>query len=289
MNEITTDTHETSIESYHLNTCAIPPVSVTDVAENNEEEILVLIVDDNMDIRNYLHDCLRNQFKIIEAENGQVGYQKAKQYMPDLIVSDIMMPVADGYDFTNKVKQDITLSHIPVILLTARTGMEDELAGLDNGADDFITKPFKKEILLARISTLLRNRQLVRDKIKKELIANYDTPSLEDKFLNKVLSACQDNLQDCEFNVEQLCDKLHISQPQLYRKIKSLTGYSPLEFMRVLRLKKAAGMIVHHADNISQIAYSVGFNDPKYFSKCFKSLFGQTPSEFKNSKINITS
>ncbi|MGK7394628.1 MAG: two-component regulator propeller domain-containing protein [Candidatus Cyclobacteriaceae bacterium M3_2C_046] len=266
------------------------PISEPHEKESFKEEPLIMIVDDNPEVRSYIRDCLMNLYNIIEAENGKSGYQEAKKHIPDLIVSDIMMPVTDGYEFAKKVKQDITLNHIPVILLTARSGKDDELEGLHTGADDYITKPFYKEVLLARIGTILKNRKIVQEKIRKELIeSNQPIDSIEDKFLKQVMEVCEQNLENFGFNVEQLCESLNLSQPQLYRKIKSLTGYSPFEFMRVLRLKKAAQLIRHDYDNISQIAYAVGFSDPKYFSKCFKALFGETPTKFKYSKNKIIS
>jgi YesN/AraC family two-component response regulator len=202
--------------------------------------------------------------------------------MPDLIIADIMMPVVDGNALSQQIKNDITLNHIPLILLTARSGKEDELTGLNTGADDYITKPFYKDVLLARISTLLKNRRLIREKMKRELMDNgKPVPSFEEKFLERVSSVCEEKMEDSEFNVEQLCEILNISQPQLYRKIKSLTDNSPFEFIRILRLKKAARLILNEVDNISQISYAVGFTDPKYFSKCFKAFFGKSPSAYK--------
>jgi signal transduction histidine kinase/ligand-binding sensor domain-containing protein/DNA-binding response OmpR family regulator len=251
-------------------------------SDNQGQKALILVVDDNYDVREYLKSCLSPHFQVVEAENGKTGYLKAKENMPDIIIADIMMPVVDGYALSQKIKEDITLNHIPLILLTAKSGKEDELTGLNTGADDYITKPFYRDVLLARINTLLKNRGLIREKIKRELIDNgKPVPSFEEKFLKRVNSVCEENMEASEFNVEQLCEILNISQPQLYRKIKSLTDYSPFEFIRILRLKKAARLLINDADNVSQIAYSVGFTDPKYFSKCFKAFFGKSPRVYK--------
>ncbi len=284
VNEITSESGTDNTDDYPLITYEIPPSAQSQkFVSQQEENTLILIVDDNYDIREYLKSCLIGKFQVIEAENGKTGFEKAQKHLPDLIIADIMMPILDGYALSQKVKNDITLNHIPFILLTAKSGKENELTGLNTGADDYITKPFYEELLLARINTLLKNRGLTREKIKREL-TDKETPilSFEEKFLQQVNSVCEENMQNSEFNVEQLCEILNISQPHLYRKIKTLTDYSPTEFVRILRLKKAARLIRNESDNISQIAYDVGFTDPKYFSKCFKAFFGQSPSAYKN-------
>ena len=284
INEMTSDTGNDTKEDYPLISYEPPPsLQSQEYTGQQDENTLILIVDDNFDIREYLKNCLGRQFKLIEAENGKTGFQKAKKHLPDLIIADIMMPVVDGYALSQKIKSDIALSHTPLILLTARSGKEDELTGLNTGAEDYITKPFNKDVLLARINTILNNRKLTREKIKRELVDNENPlPSFNEKFLQQVNSLCEENMGDSSFNVEQLCEILNISQPHLYRKIKNLTDHSPNEFIRILRLKKAARLINHDSDNISQIAYDVGFTDPKYFSKCFKAFFGQSPRAYKN-------
>ncbi|MFW5656521.1 MAG: two-component regulator propeller domain-containing protein [Bacteroidota bacterium] len=284
VNEITSETGTDNTEDYPLITYELPPAAQSQkFVGQQKENTRILIVDDNYDIREYLKSCLIGKFQVIEAENGKTGFEKAQKHMPDLIIADVMMPILDGYALSQKVKNDISLNHIPFILLTAKSGKENELTGLNTGADDYITKPFYKEVLLGRINTILKNRKLTREKIKRELTDN-ETPilSFEEKFLQQVNSICEENMENSEFNVEQLCERLNISQPHLYRKIKNLTEHSPTEFIRILRLKKAARLIRHDSDNISQIAYDVGFTDPKYFSKCFKAFFGQSPSTYKN-------
>jgi DNA-binding response OmpR family regulator len=289
LNEFTVETANNTTEDYPLITYELPPSGQSEeFTTQQDQNTHILIVDDNYDIREYLKSCLSSRFRVIEAENGKTGYQKAKNHLPDLIITDIMMPLVDGYALSQKIKNDLALNHIPLILLTAKSGKEDELTGLNAGAEDYITKPFNKEVLLARINTILNNRRLIREKIKRDLTDN-EKPllSFDEKFLQQVNSVCEENMEDSSFNVEQLCEILNISQPHLYRKIKNLTDHSPIEFIRILRLKKAARLILLNSDNISQIAYSVGFTDPKYFSKCFKAFFGQSPRAYKNANWNF--
>jgi len=256
-----------------------------DTITSEKQEIL--IIDDNKDIRNYLKDLLNIKYHTIEAENGLVGLNLAKEHIPDLIISDIMMPEMDGITLSSKLKKDIATSHIPIILLTARTSNEFEVDGLQTGADDYIRKPFNATIVKTRIEGLLKNRQKVRDyylnKIRFEANAEVVINDTESDFIEKAIKLVEGNMNNEDFGIDFLTDKLFMSQSTLFRKIKSLTGMSITGFIRSLRLKAAANLIRTEDMSLSQISYEVGFNDYKYFKKSFKEQFECLPSEYRKS------
>ena len=194
-----------------------------------------------------------------------------------------MMPNMDGIQLTEKIKADERTSHIPVILLTAKSDQTSRLDGLKTGADDYLTKPFSKDELLIRIKNLIAQRKLLAERFRERIlvpITSTQQISLDDKFLQKIRMIIEANMSDASFSVEQLAEKAHLNRTQLLRKLKGLTGLSPADFIKDLRLQKAADMIRQNTDTITQIGYAVGFNDQSYFSKCFKKQFGTTPKEF---------
>ena len=251
------------------------------------KENSILIIDDNPDILDYLNDILSDSYTIFLAENGNEGFKIASTEIPDLIVSDVMMPGKDGITLCKELKSQIITSHIPIILLTARSSTVFEIEGLETGADDYITKPFNPKIIKARIASLLENRKNIRalllNKIQFEptLEEIEKDSNTESAFVHKAILLVENNIQNSSFSIDTMVDELNMSQSTLYRKIKSLTGLSLTSFIRSIRLKKAAHLILLDDLNLSQIAYEVGFNDYKYFKISFEKQFHCLPSKYK--------
>jgi len=244
---------------------------------------LILIVEDSEDIRSYIIDGLGKNFDFIEAENGEQGLDLAMKFNPDLIVSDILMPKMDGYKFCSLIKATIEISHIPVILLTSKSEDEDQLHGLEVGADDYIAKPFNIKILEARIKNIISSRKRLKEKFSKDLIykpADIVITSTDEKFLNKALKTVENNISNHEFDVDLFAREMAMSQSTLYRKLKSLTGESTNNFIKEFRLKQAAKILQNNEVQVSEVALMVGFDDPAYFAKSFKQKFGKSPSEY---------
>ena len=212
--------------------------------------------------------------------------RKAEKIIPDLIVSDIMMPVMDGYEMTRKIKQDEKTSHIPVILLTAKSDLDSKLEGLGLGADDYLTKPFDTQELLARIKNLIETRRLLQEKFGTGSAVLHRTEKvkighLDQQFLDRVMNVIDEHISEEEFSIEEFGKDVGMSRSQMHRKLKALTGKSTSLYLRTVRLAKAKQMIEAKQGNISEISYQVGFSSPAYFSRCFKEEFGYTPSEVK--------
>ena len=260
---------------------------------NSEQQPTVLIVDDNADIRAYLRHILQQHYQVNEASDGQQGLALANEIVPDLIVSDVMMPVMNGLEFCQRVKSSLATSHIPVILLTARALSQHQIEGYESGADAYITKPFSADLLLARISNLLKSRQLLKgifgtenkeevkeeNKEKSPKTVQQPLTEKEDIFLTKFRDFIEKNLSDSDLGVETIGAELGLSRVQLYRKIKALTGLSPVELLRTARLQKGRQLLERTDKTISEVAYEVGFTAPSYFTKCFKDEFGISPSD----------
>lgn len=242
----------------------------------------VLIIDDNVDIRTYLRSVLSEKYNVSEAADGKVGLELARKIVPDIVLSDIMMPVMDGLAFCQQLKTDKAISHIPVILLTARSLDEQRAEGYEHGADAYLSKPFSLRLLFSRIDNLIQSRK----KLSK-LFSNSDENDAFEKLSNetdKTFAAqlrkiIQDNLSDNEFNVERIGDEIGLSRVQLYRKVKALTGYSPVEMLRKARLTRARHLLRTTEKTVSEVAYAVGFSTPSYFSKCYKDEFGESPKK----------
>ncbi len=247
---------------------------------------LILLVEDNDDFRTFLSDSLRGMFRLCEAPNGLEAWNLIPELQPDLIISDVMMPEMDGNELCRRVKNDIRTSHIPLILLTARTAEEQKIEGLSGGADDYITKPFNFEILMLRIRRLIEMGEKKREQFRQQIEPNpsdITITSLDEKLIAKAIKYVEDNMARSELSVEEMSRELGMSRVHLYKKLLTITGKSPIEFIRVIRLKRAAQLLRESQMNVSEIAYEVGFNNPKYFSKYFKEEFGKLPSEYKNS------
>ena len=247
-----------------------------------DELSTVLIVDDNADIRAYLRTILQDKYQVNEAADGQQGLAIANEIVPDLIVSDVMMPVMNGLEFCQRVKSGTATSHIPVILLTARALSQHQIEGYESGADAYITKPFSAELLLARISNLLKSRHQLKNLFGGEHTSQFSPLSSqlkEDSFLIKFREYIEKNLSDSDLSVETIGAELGLSRVQLYRKIKALTGQSPVELLRTARLQKGRKLLQTADKTVSEVAYEVGFTAPSYFTKCFKDEFGISPSD----------
>ena len=250
------------------------------------ETATVLIVDDNADIRAYLRNILQDKYQVNEAADGQQGLVIANEIVPDLIVSDVMMPVMNGLEFCQRVKSGTATSHIPVILLTARALSQHQIEGYESGADAYITKPFSAELLLARISNLLKSRLVLKNLFSTGTNSDNEETSevpqivlKEDAFLVKFRDFIEQNLSDSDLSVETVGAELGLSRVQLYRKVKALTGQSPVELLRTARLQKGRELLQTTDKTVSEVAYEVGFTAPSYFTKCFKDEFGMSPSE----------
>ena len=248
---------------------------------------IILVVEDNSEARDYIRESLEPQYMIMEAANGEEGIHKARELIPDLIISDIMMPDSDGYELCRVLKNDINTCHIPIILLTAKAAEEDILQGLETGADDYITKPFNTRILCARIKNLIDLRSSAQQTLNREMTlqpVKMSISQLDKRFLRKLKKAIDENLSDPDFNIEQLCKKMEMSQPTLYRKIHALSGESPTEFIRTCRLKRGAELLKGKSLTVLEVALEVGFSSANYFTKCFKKKFHQLPTTFKETE-----
>ena len=273
----------------HQNAVMAPttPVLPTAPIEDDGSKSDILIVDDNADIRTLLRRILQDRYQVNEAEDGQQGLELANEIVPDLIVSDVMMPVMNGLEFCQRVKDNIATSHIPVILLTARALSKHQVEGYESGADGYITKPFSADVLIARIDNLLRNRLRLKglfgseeEKEVRQTEAPAEEPQKkEDKFIIRFREYIEQHMSDSNLGVETIGMELGLSRVQLYRKVKALTGQSPVELLRTVRLHKARRLLQDSVKNISEVAYEVGFTSPSYFTKCFKDEFGVSPSE----------
>jgi DNA-binding response OmpR family regulator len=247
----------------------------------NKENVL-LIVEDSEDVRAYIRGYFNEHYRILEACNGKKGCEFAFKEIPDLIISDVMMPEMNGLEMCERLKRDERTSHIPLILLTAKTGEENQMKGLEYGVDDYITKPFNINALKLKIENILKRRDLLQQRI----LSGFDPGSVQnvspvdEKFLSKLNAIIEARLSDTELNAEELASDICYSRSHLYRKIKALTGRNITEYIRMYRLNKAAGLIQSKAFSVSEVAYKVGYNNPSYFSKTFKELFGKSPQEY---------
>lgn len=261
--------------------------ATAEISENqmiDPDKDIVLIVEDNEDLRQMIKESLKKTYTIIEAENGVKGLKLAEENIPDLIISDIMMPEMDGYELTQKIKADEKTNHIPIILLTAKASIEDKLEGLETGADDYLIKPFSEKELTVRVKNLIKTRQQMREKyLSQSLVKPGDVvvPSSQKVFIEKLISIINKNISNEKFSVEVLCKEIGMSRTQLHRKIKSVTNQSTTEFIRNYKLQLAAELLKQDAGNIAEISNKVGFGSQAYFTKLFQELYGMTPLEYR--------
>ena len=252
--------------------------------ENQEKQdriYTILIVEDNVELRNYLKNELKKEYKVLVAENGQVGLELALQKLPDLILTDVIMPVMSGLELCKSIKADLKTSHIPLMMLSAKALVKDRLEGIDSGADMYLSKPFDMDILRSSLVQLINSRQIMFNKFYNGITpkAKEKTTTLDNDFIKNVLHYINENISETELSVEELASKVFLSRSQLYRKIKTLTGVSVNEFIRNVRLEKAKELIELGNDNITEISYKVGFSSPSYFTKCYKDKYGFLPTQ----------
>ena len=271
-----------------------PDFRTTDILLTEEEELVkgydsskpsVLVIDDNEDIRSYVHTLLHTDYTVIEAADGSEGIRKAMKYVPDLIISDVMMPGIDGIECCRRLKSELQTCHIPVILLTACSLDEQRIQGYDGGADSYISKPFSSQLLMARVRNLIdSHRRLKQFFGDGQTLAKEDVCDMDKDFVERFKSLIEEKMGDSGLNVEDLGKEMGLSRVQLYRKIKSLTNYSPNELLRIARLKKAASLLASSDMTVAEIGYEVGFSSPSYFTKCYKEQFGESPTDFLKRK-----
>lgn len=268
-----------------------------DETEKREDVLSILIVEDNKELRGFLKSILSENYQVIESADGEEGLRHAIEDIPDLIISDVMMPVMDGLEMVKQIKENREVCHIPIILLSAKSSLDDRIAGLEQGIDDYITKPFSATYLKTRIISLLRQRKALQEMYMMKLsegkkISDSDTlipaqPQItpyDTQFMQQVMQFMEEQMDNAELTIDELADKLLLSRTLFYRKLKSIVGLTPVDFVREIRIKRAIQLIDSGEYNFSQVAYMTGFNDPKYFSKCFKKVVGITPSEYKEKK-----
>ena len=252
---------------------------------------LILLIDDNEDIRTFIRTSLDHQYRILEATNGEEGIQMAQQQVPDLIITDLMMPELDGYQVCRRLREDERTSHIPVTMLTAKADLDSKLVGLDSGADAYLAKPFNQRELLTQIASLIRLRQQLRDRYSQGnvwTIADVNLPSMEQAFLDRVHTAIEAHLDDEQYSVDRLSDDVGLSRTQLHRKLKAILNQSPGDLIRLVRLERARLLLQTNAGTVAEVAYKVGFGNPANFSTSFSNHFGYAPSEVKK-KVSSSS
>jgi DNA-binding response OmpR family regulator/anti-sigma regulatory factor (Ser/Thr protein kinase) len=282
-------------------------VPVGDAAGNNHPRQVMLLVEDNQELRNFLRSIFSLKFKVIEAADGMEGWSKALKFLPDIIISDVIMPEKDGIEMMKELRKDMTTSHIPVVLLTAQSAIENKLEGLEYGADDYITKPFSATYLQARVDNILLRRSKLQEIYRANLMGDNSLPAettvtgangtdasepegckqpgmtgMDRKFITNLMELMEKNMDNGDLMVDYFARELAVSRSVFFKKLKMLIGLAPIEFIKEMRIKRAAQLIETGEFNMTQISYMVGINDPRYFSKCFKQKFNMTPTEYRD-------
>lgn len=279
----------------------LPKTSIMETETESNTNPLILVVEDNEEMCLFLQDILSKNYQVITASNGKEGLEKAMTEVPDLIVSDVMMPVMDGLDMVKAIKEDNDICHIPIIILSAKSSLDDRIAGLEKGIDDYITKPFSSSYLRTKIKTLLKQRKSLQEAFLASLSVGDSThfaqdseasnislmpsrpniTSFDETFIQSMMSFMEENMTNEDLTVEELAEAMRMSRTVFYKKVKSLLGVSPVDFIKDIRVKRAAQLIEAGNMSLSEVAYNSGFSDPNYFSKCFKKQMGMTPSRYK--------
>jgi DNA-binding response OmpR family regulator/anti-sigma regulatory factor (Ser/Thr protein kinase) len=258
-------------------------VSTFNLPTENHAQPILLIVEDHEELRQYIKEQFIDSYTILEADNGRTGIDLALKHIPDIIITDVMMPEIDGMQLCNTLKNNITVNHIPIVMLTAKGDMEDKLAGLQTGADDYLTKPFNAKEIAIRVANLVDQRKNLQEHWRSTLSSFSTAPikaeSMDAAFIKEVRECIVTSLDDERFSVTELGQALGLSRSQLYRKLDALTGYAPNEIIRNMRLERAKQLLQQRVGTVSEIAYLCGFNAPAYFIKCFREHFGTTPGE----------
>ena len=256
---------------------------------------IVLLIDDNKDIQKLVGELLGSDYNIITASNGKEGVKMASRYVPDLIICDVMMPVMDGLECCRYIKNEVSTSHIPVLMLTACSMDEQRIQGYDSGADGYLSKPFNINVLKSRCSSLIANRKRIKDlwlsrpsavskdSPEKTTVTNsLPTDDIDNEFYNRFLKILNEGMGNPELNVDMIASKMGLERSQFYRKIKALTNYAPVELIRRLRLQRGRELLISTEKTIGEIAYETGFSTPAYFTKCYRDAYGETPSQVRN-------
>ena len=277
--EINPITNENQITEEIIN---MDPSPHADIVNSNGK--IVLIVEDNSDVRNYIREYLENDYRIIEGNNGQEGLDIAREEIPDLIITDVMMPKMDGFQFAREIRDNEKTSHIPIIMLTAKAGVEDKIEGLETGIDDYLTKPFNEKELKVRMKNLILSREQLRKRFTTSTTikpSEVTAVSVDQAFLEKTLEIIETHFEDEYFSVDSLAEKVNMSVSQINRKLNALINQPAGQLIRSLKLQRAADLLKQNAGTISEICYKLGFSDQAYFSRAFKKHFGYSPREFK--------
>ena len=252
---------------------------------SDENKPIILLIEDNPDMRNYMRMFLESDYEVIEADDGSSGIEKTIKYIPDIIICDVMMPEKDGFEVCQILKKNILTSHIPIVLLTACSLDEQKAIGFESGADAYIPKPFNANILKIRIRKLIESRQMLKETFSNSFIKENKKSSfakIEQDFIDTFRKHVTENISNPDLNIDGIAKQQNLSRVQLYRKIKSLSGYSPNELVRIIRLKHAA-QLLSSGFSISEIAYQSGFSSASYFTKCFKEFYKMSPTDYLKS------
>lgn len=290
-------------EGYDLEEIADNPVDASMGRENDEitaeddflsesdaDKPVILLIDDNTELLYIMKEMLREKYSVLTAVDGRQAWDKLNNQEVDMIICDVMLPDVNGWELCTRIKADLRFNHIPVIILTAKNGIDDRVASYDAGADGYIAKPFEMKVLFARVDNLVRASKLRQAAFRKEENVNLETlayPSADKQFLQSIIESIEQHLEEPEFDLEQLAGEMNMSKSTLYRKIKSMTGLTPLDFVRNIKMKRACMMLLARTQTISEVAYAVGFTNPKYFTKCFKEEFGVTPTEYQQKHVTM--
>ena len=282
-------TEDESIETVEREKTAIQKNDESLQLTENLHTKIMLVVEDNTDVRQFIAGHFNSTFQIIEARNGEEGWKKALEHIPDIIISDVIMPNMNGYELCERVKSDERTSHIPVLLLTALHSKEHEIKGITTGADDFITKPFDLQVLHLKVKNLMSIREALKEKFSRNVVlepTNIEITSPDERFLKKAIQVVEENISDCDLDIETFSEKVGVSRMQLYRKLHALTNMTVKEFIRNIRLKRATQLLTQNKMNVSEIAYEVGFKDLSHFRKCFKREYGMSATEYISKSKN---
>lgn len=248
----------------------------------------LLLIDDNTELLYIMKEMFKEKYSVWTAADGQQAWDKLNNHEVDMIICDVMLPDINGWGLCSRIKSDLRFNHIPVVILTAKNGIDDRIASYDAGADGYIAKPFERKVLFARVDNLIKSFKMRQAAFRKEENVNLETlayPSADKQFLQSIIESIELHLEETEFDLERLSGEMNMSKSTLYRKIKSMTGLTPLDFVRNIKMKRACMMLLARTQTISEVAYAVGFSNPKYFTKCFKEEFGVTPTEYQQSHI----
>jgi CheY-like chemotaxis protein len=275
---------EKTLDEGNISDSELIPTTDIQLPLSKIQQEIILIVEDNSDVRGYIREQLENDYKVIEACNGEQGILSAQNEIPDLIITDVMMPKMDGYKFSKAIRSDEKTSHIPIIMLTAKAGLDDRIAGLETGIDDYLTKPFSAKELKARVKNLIYQRKQLRKRFSTSTVikpSEVSAVSADQVFLEKTIITIENHFKDEHFSVEKLADGMNMSISQLNRKLNALVDQPPGQLIRSFRLQRAADLLKQNTGSVAEICYKVGFNDQAYFSRAFKKQFGVSPTEYK--------